>query len=265
MLGTFGRHVRQQCVGYLALFIALGGVSYAATLPKNSVGPAQIKSLAVKSSDLGKNAVTSSKVKNGSLLSVDFKPGQLVSGAPGPAGPVGPKGDIGAKGDPGVKGDPGADGAAGAPGIARAYAHVSPASCASSSAFFSGADRCTPDRGKNVTSVLRLKETTISNPPSSFPTGRYCITVPGVDSRQTPAVISVDLAGSTAPAGSSPVASVDALADPSSRGCLNATDYFVHTLNAPPVEVRNAANTGSTTVLGRSADDAGVAFSVIVP
>jgi len=33
----------------LALFIALGGGAYAATLPRNSVGPAQLKSGAVTS------------------------------------------------------------------------------------------------------------------------------------------------------------------------------------------------------------------------
>ena len=92
MLGTFGRHVRQQYAGFLALFVALGGVSYAAiTLPINSVGSKQIKRGAVKNSDLGKSAVTSVKVKNGSLLSTDFKPGQLVAGAPGSAGPQGPR------------------------------------------------------------------------------------------------------------------------------------------------------------------------------
>jgi hypothetical protein len=38
------RHIRSQAVGYLALFIALGGVSYAATqLPAGSVGAAQIR------------------------------------------------------------------------------------------------------------------------------------------------------------------------------------------------------------------------------
>jgi hypothetical protein len=42
MVGRFGRHVRQQLVGYVALFVALGGVSYAAvSLPRNSVGSAQ--------------------------------------------------------------------------------------------------------------------------------------------------------------------------------------------------------------------------------
>lgn len=110
MLRSFGRHVRQQFVGYLALFIALGGVSYAAvTLPINSVGSKQIKRGAVKNSDLGKSAVTTGKVKNGSLLSTDFKPGQLVAGAPGGTGPQGPQG---------LKGNPGTNGTNGAPATA---------------------------------------------------------------------------------------------------------------------------------------------------
>ena len=108
MLRMFGRHVRQHFVGYLALFIALGGVSYAAvTLPRNSVGTAQIKPGAVKSSDLGKNAVTTAKVKDFSLLSEDFKPGQLVAGAPGATGPKGDKGDPGTNGTNGTTGPAG--------------------------------------------------------------------------------------------------------------------------------------------------------------
>ncbi len=67
----------------LALAIALGGTSYAAmTLPANSVGTRQIK----------KNAVTSLKVKNGSLLKADFKVGQIPAGPRGPAGSTGPAG-----------------------------------------------------------------------------------------------------------------------------------------------------------------------------
>ena len=71
----------------VAVFIALGGASYAAIkLPKNSVGTKQIK----------KNAVTSSKVKNGSLKANDFAAGQL------PKGPQGIPGEKGEKGDPGA-------------------------------------------------------------------------------------------------------------------------------------------------------------------
>jgi hypothetical protein len=50
-------------VASLARFVALGGISYAAiTIPKNSIGPKQLKA----------NAVTSVKVKDGSLEQADF-------------------------------------------------------------------------------------------------------------------------------------------------------------------------------------------------
>ena len=78
-----------------ALLLTLGGVSYAAgVLPRNSVGTAQLK----------KNAVVSSKVKNHSLLRVDFKNGQIPRGAAGPTGPPGPKGATGARGPTGAAG-----------------------------------------------------------------------------------------------------------------------------------------------------------------
>ena len=85
-------YLRHNAVACVALFIALGGVSYAAAaLPRASVGSQQIK----------KNAVTSEKVKNGSLKALDFAKGEL------PRGGVGPKGDSGAKGDPGLTGPAG--------------------------------------------------------------------------------------------------------------------------------------------------------------
>lgn len=77
----------------LALFVALGGVGYAAaTLPSNSVGTKQLKKNAVQTSDIKKSAVNSSKVKNGSLLEDDFKSGQLPAGQKGDRGPQGPTG-----------------------------------------------------------------------------------------------------------------------------------------------------------------------------
>jgi hypothetical protein len=87
----------------LALFIALGGVSWAAaTLPKNSVGGRQLK----------RNAVTGAKVKNRSLSAGDFKTGTLT---------VGPRG---VKGDRGATGPNGPTGPAGAPSGARAFGQV---------------------------------------------------------------------------------------------------------------------------------------------
>jgi hypothetical protein len=64
----------------IALFIALGGVSYAALeLPRNSVRSAQIAPGAVRSADLARRAVTSAHVKDGSLQQDDFKTGLLPS------------------------------------------------------------------------------------------------------------------------------------------------------------------------------------------
>jgi hypothetical protein len=72
-------------VATLALFLALCGGSYAAIkLPKNSVGPKQLR----------KNSVTSVKVKAGSLLTSDFKRSQRKS----LVGPRGPQGATGAAG-----------------------------------------------------------------------------------------------------------------------------------------------------------------------
>ena len=117
MLAKFGRPSHATVVAYTALFIALGGVSYAAvTLPNNSVGAGQIKPGAVRTSDLGTNAVTTRKVKNGSLLAADFSVGQLPAGALGAIGPRGLPGAPGDKGDPGLKGAPGLQGPKGDPG-----------------------------------------------------------------------------------------------------------------------------------------------------
>jgi hypothetical protein len=77
----------------IAVFIALGGGSYAAVnLKKNSVRATNIAKGAVTSPKIAKNAVTSAKVKDGSLLSQDFKPGQLLAGPKGDTGPTGPSG-----------------------------------------------------------------------------------------------------------------------------------------------------------------------------
>ena len=91
-------------VSVMALFVALGGTSYAAVkLPKNSVGSSQIKT----------NGVGSSDVKNGSLRGVDFRAGEL------PAGPQGQQGPKGEKGDPGAPGQDGKDGLLGAVTVQR--------------------------------------------------------------------------------------------------------------------------------------------------
>lgn len=106
MLATVFSYVRRHHLGLLALFVALSGTAYAATLPRNSVGTAQLK----------RNAVTSVKVKPGSLLQSDFRQGQLPAGPQGPQGPRGPEGPPGARGAEGATGARGAEGPPGARG-----------------------------------------------------------------------------------------------------------------------------------------------------
>lgn len=79
--GTRTRVTYANVVATLALFIALGGVSWAATsLPKNSVTSKAIKKNAVTSAKIKKNAVTGAKVKSRSLTGSDVK-GNSLTGA----------------------------------------------------------------------------------------------------------------------------------------------------------------------------------------
>lgn len=95
---------RSDVVAFTALFIALGASAYAASqLPGNSVGARQLK----------RNAVTSVKVKDGSLKAADFQAGQLPAGSTGPQGPAGAAGPAGSNGTNGTNGTNGAPGPAG--------------------------------------------------------------------------------------------------------------------------------------------------------
>ena len=96
------RHLRRNAVAYLALFVALGGTSYAAT----RITSAQIKNNTIQGKDIKNGSIKSADVGNGSLLKKDFKKGQLPSGKTGP------------------RGQDGTNGKDGAPGGALAYAHV---------------------------------------------------------------------------------------------------------------------------------------------
>jgi len=72
--------LRRNAIALLALFVALGGASYAAIrLPANSVGTRELRD----------NAVTAAKVKDRSLRAGDFARGQLQRGRTGPPGAPG--------------------------------------------------------------------------------------------------------------------------------------------------------------------------------
>jgi hypothetical protein len=79
-------------VATLALFIALGGSSYAA--------------ITITGRNVRNGSLTTSDIRNHSLLSRDFKTGQLPAGKTGPQGPQGAQGAPGARG---LQGRPGSD------------------------------------------------------------------------------------------------------------------------------------------------------------
>ena len=74
----------------LALFLALGGTSYALTLPRNSVGSKQIRARAVGASEIHSGAVRSSAVRTPPLQLRDLSLGARTSlrGATGAQGPA---------------------------------------------------------------------------------------------------------------------------------------------------------------------------------
>jgi hypothetical protein len=94
-------HLKGNLVAYLALFVALGGSSYAAVqLAPGSVRTRALAKGAVTHKKLAANSVRSANVLDGSLGRADFKAGVLGAASPG-------------KGD---KGDTGTNGAAGRAG-----------------------------------------------------------------------------------------------------------------------------------------------------
>jgi hypothetical protein len=123
LLPALKHHLMQHLVGYRALFVALGGTSYAAVnLPRDSVRARQIARGAVGSSEIRRDAVGSSAIRRGAVGSAeaaglraeDFRPGELPGrgerGLPGPQGSPGPQGVRGPHGSPGPQGSPGPEG-----------------------------------------------------------------------------------------------------------------------------------------------------------
>lgn len=87
MLRRLRSYLRQHHLALLALFIALGGTSYAAIkLPANSVGSSQIKNKAVTPKKVSPAAVKLFRGKKGA---------KGATGATGPTGPTGLRGPAG--------------------------------------------------------------------------------------------------------------------------------------------------------------------------
>src|SRR5690348_580733 len=97
MLKGFTKHLGRNSIALLALFVALGGTSYAAA--------SFINGKQIKPGSLPKNRLTKSAIKS-------------LHGAKGAQGVPGQRGPTGAQGIQGVQGPPGAA------GTALAYARV---------------------------------------------------------------------------------------------------------------------------------------------
>jgi hypothetical protein len=90
-------HLKSNLVAYVALFVALGGSSYAAvSLAPGSVRTRALAKGSVTHKKLAANSVTTANVANHSLTRADFKLGALSGpgrgGGQGPAGPAGRSG-----------------------------------------------------------------------------------------------------------------------------------------------------------------------------
>lgn len=76
-------HVRSNVIGYVALWVALGGVAWASAtigssdIKDNAVHSNHIKNGQVKSADLASNSVDGTKVADGSLSGADVNNSQI--------------------------------------------------------------------------------------------------------------------------------------------------------------------------------------------
>jgi hypothetical protein len=76
--GLRGKLTYANVMATIAVFIALGGASYAATqLPKNSVGTKQLKNNAVTGAKIKNQAVTAAKIADGTLTGMQINSSTL--------------------------------------------------------------------------------------------------------------------------------------------------------------------------------------------
>lgn len=97
----------------IALFVALGGVSYAA--------------VTINGNAIQNNSIPGAKLKNGAVTNAKVKANTLAANRLTAAARASLRGAEGARGPQGAAGAPGAQGAQGTPGTALAYAQVTPA------------------------------------------------------------------------------------------------------------------------------------------
>lgn len=112
----FARFLRQNAIALLALFLALGGTSFAAAT--------LISGSQIKPHTIAKNRLTNKAIKQ-------------LKGNRGPRGLQGARGPTGAQGTQGARGPTGAQGVAGTP-AAKYFAHISYSGTTPSVAYGTG-------------------------------------------------------------------------------------------------------------------------------
>ncbi len=118
MTRGFLRFLRRNTIAMLALFLALGGTTYAAStalIGKNTVASPQVVNGSLKTKDLSKAARAALKGNRGL---------RGLTGAQGAKGATGAQGTQGTQGIQGIQGIQGTQGIQGVAGTAVAYAYV---------------------------------------------------------------------------------------------------------------------------------------------
>jgi hypothetical protein len=172
----FLAHARGNAVAYVALFLSLGGSSYAAVqLSPGSVRTRTLANGAVTKAKLAGNSVGSTQVVDGSLVSKDFKPGALLQGLKGDVGEAGHVGSSGATGLSGLAGLKGAQGDAGPVGAAGPAGHDGSASIGEKARL---AGPVTAPHGASTNTPLTATSWTQSSGELDLITGSATIQVP---------------------------------------------------------------------------------------
>lgn len=66
-------------ISLVALFVSLGGAAYAVGVPRNSVGPAQLKTNAVVSTKLANDSVTDRAIRGGAVANAELASGAVTN------------------------------------------------------------------------------------------------------------------------------------------------------------------------------------------
>jgi hypothetical protein len=190
-------------IAMIALFVALGGSSYAAVtisasqIANNSIPGSKLKANSVPASKLRNNSITGGKLRNNTISRAKLRTDALVTngggnittpesstgttGPRGPQGPAGPRGLTGATGATGAQGAQGAQGDTGAQGAAGVSQFVPVSNSATVDATGSASTSVSCGDGQALygtnftTSVVVPQASAVASAPGESPS--YTVTI----------------------------------------------------------------------------------------